>query len=267
MNPSFSLHRFGQLFKRELSLSNAKIFKPTLVALGLYLLFWVSTDSIFGNIEEINILRGIVFSSLLVLFILLMPLILYKNFNDKRKGLIDAMLPVSSLEKFLVKWLICTLIYPIIALVLFLSVDILVAWIFNYIPVVNLIDLIKDPKALKSFATSFSPVKLKSLLDSSIITMGFIIMMTQSTFLLGTHFFKSHQFSKTILTNMSLYIILYIIFRSLIVPSIESINISGQHTSYPEYLSFDGFLIIHTVISLLILWFLTFRVIKTHKFY
>jgi hypothetical protein len=66
-------------------------------------------------------------SILMWLSLMIVPSRLYKNYNDSRKGVVLAMTPASSLEKFLSMILYCVVITPIVYLIGALFIDTILA--------------------------------------------------------------------------------------------------------------------------------------------
>ena len=110
MNNTFDIKRFGNVVRRD-GMSYFKNFGWTLVVLwSIPVIFWIMayiSDGVYTN-------RDILISVLMWLSLIIVPSRLYKNVNDPRKGMLYAMTPASSLEKFLSMIFYCLIVTPII---------------------------------------------------------------------------------------------------------------------------------------------------------
>lgn len=128
-NNIFDIQRFGKLIKRQWfdasSLKTRNIFPFVLIPV-LYLLFnaWKGYPSIaaYDRAETLSIL--------LIVFIVFAPFMYYYNYNHQKKGITDAMLPASSLEKYLVMQLTGIIFAPLLMLVTFGGTDALLSLLF-----------------------------------------------------------------------------------------------------------------------------------------
>ena len=128
MNNTFNINRFGNLVRRD-GMSYFSNYGWTLVVLWalpviLWFLTYISMETFdTGVISN----RTTTISTLMWLSLMIVPSRLYKNYNDSRKGVILAMTPASSLEKFLSMILYCVVITPIIYLIGALFIDTILA--------------------------------------------------------------------------------------------------------------------------------------------
>ena len=128
MNNTFNINRFGNVVRRD-GMSYFSNYGWTLVVLWalpviLWLLTYISMETFDTGIIS-N--RDTTISILMWLSLMIVPSRLYKNYNDSRKGVILAMTPASSLEKFLSMILYCVVITPIIYLIGALFIDTILA--------------------------------------------------------------------------------------------------------------------------------------------
>ena len=128
MNNTFNINRFGNVVRRD-GMNYFPNFGWTLVVLWalpviLWFLTYISMETFdTGVISN----RTTTISTLMWLSLMIVPSRLYKNYNDSRKGVILAMTPASSLEKFLSMILYCVVITPIIYLIGALFIDTILA--------------------------------------------------------------------------------------------------------------------------------------------
>ncbi len=128
-NNIFDINRFGKLTYR-------KWFHPTNFAWRtvfsfaslplLFLLFNLMGDSSTVSLGS----RYNVLVFLIVLSIVFSPFIFFFNYNHPKKGIIDAMLPASILEKYLVMQLTGIIYAPLLVVVLYGGMDSLLALLF-----------------------------------------------------------------------------------------------------------------------------------------
>ena len=128
MNNTFNINRFGNLVRRD-GMSYFSNYGWTLVVLWalpviLWFLTYISMETFDTGIIST---RDTKISTLMWLSLMIVPSRLYKNYNDSRKGVILAMTPASSLEKFLSMILYCVVITPIIYLIGALFIDTILA--------------------------------------------------------------------------------------------------------------------------------------------
>ncbi|MBO5809742.1 MAG: hypothetical protein J6R32_02830, partial [Bacteroidales bacterium] len=104
-------------------------FGWTLIVLwALPVILWFLTYISMETFDTgIIINRDTKISTLMWLSLMIVPSRLYKNYNDSRKGVILAMTPASSLEKFLSMILYCVVITPIVYLIGALFIDTILA--------------------------------------------------------------------------------------------------------------------------------------------
>lgn len=128
MNNTFNIKRFGNVVRRD-GMSYFQNFGWTLIVLWalpviLWFLTYISMETFdTGVISN----RDTKISILMWLSLMIVPSRLYKNYNDSRKGVVLAMTPASSLEKFLSMILYCVVITPIVYLIGALFIDTILA--------------------------------------------------------------------------------------------------------------------------------------------
>lgn len=128
MNNTFNIKRFGNVVRRD-GMSYFQNFGWTLIVLwALPVILWFLTYISMETFDTgIIINRDTKISILMWLSLMIVPSRLYKNYNDSRKGVVLAMTPASSLEKFLSMILYCVVITPIVYLIGALFIDTILA--------------------------------------------------------------------------------------------------------------------------------------------
>lgn len=127
-NNIFDIQRFGKLIKRQwLNPKSYKFgsFVPAAIPI-LYLLIIFLNDSSESSASA----RADILLVMIISIIIFSPFIYFNTYNHPKKGVIDTMLPASSLEKFLVMQLTGLVYAPLFILITYGSVDTLVSFLF-----------------------------------------------------------------------------------------------------------------------------------------
>ena len=222
MNNTFDIRRFGNVVRRD-GMSYFKNFGWTLVVLwSIPVIFWIMTyvsDGVYTN-------RDILISVLMWLSLIIVPSRLYKNVNDPRKGMLYAMTPASSLEKFLSMFLYCVLVTPIVYMLGAIAIDTILAlkpgtnpydgFIFKDFNGLRLPDLVHvgDVAMNGSFAEHI-------LNKNQALINAVQVLYVSSIFMFTNMIFKKRKLSKTI----GILTLIGIILTILIVRIASDINV------------------------------------------
>ena len=123
MNKTFDIKRFGNLLRYDGMSYFQKLGWTLLILLALPIGIWFllytnsELESNFGD-ERYGMLKLI-----MIVALILAPSRLYKTCNDSRRGIQFAMLPTSSLEKFLSMLLYCFVVTPLLYIVGAVAID------------------------------------------------------------------------------------------------------------------------------------------------
>ena len=210
MNNTFDFNRFSLLLKKELWSGNKK---PLIVAGAVFgFLILVALLQIYwtGGYEEMNwnmfpviiFFGGLIFTS-----------VIFYEFNDKTGTHHYLSLPASNFEKFLSKWLITAILFPIGASILFLIYSkIGDAIYFNY-----------------RSETGYIPWKLTDWWSIFFLK---IYVVYQSTYLIGAVVFQKYTFFKTSIVHWGIgiasAIIGSILFRIIFADQFEGLFYINQ---------------------------------------
>lgn len=222
MNNTFNINRFGNVVRRD-GMNYFPNFGWTLVVLWalpviLWFLTYISMETFdTGVISN----RTTTISTLMWLSLMIVPSRLYKNYNDSRKGVILAMTPASSLEKFLSMILYCVVITPIVYLIGALFIDTILALKPGTNPYDGFIFSDFFSKNYESYREilSLGEEELnRSIYDYMLSKNPFVYKMLQilgfsSVFMFTNMLFKKRKLSKTI----GILTILGIIFSICVV--------------------------------------------------
>ena len=285
MNNTFNINRFGKVLKHDglnffpnIILTLAILWAiPVVIYLFTSLMPTEETNKVFDACGRINII-----DALTKIAVIIAPVRLYKYCNDSRKGIGYAMLPASTLEKFLSMVFYCALVTPIIYIAGALAIDSILA-LFNgpY-----------EGFAISEFFDTMSQIK-HQLINSGVrweedlpvyaeydklITPFIRIMLSifgilslSSIFMFGNMIFKKHKTGKMIGILILLFIIFMIIFINYVANNEEYFeqklsNIDGENfVKLIIYYFTRGLLVVQIVVSALML-FGVYRKIKTQKY-
>ena len=286
MNNTFNINRFGKVLKHDgLNFIPNSILTlailwaiPVIIYLFTALMPTDETKDVFDAFERINVI-----GALQKIAIIIAPAILYKTCNDSRKGIGYAMLPASTLEKFLSMVIYCAVVTPIIYIAGALAIDSILALIngpykgfavssyFDYYAQINYAFDYQDPKILLDdtwpiFVNSLSPTFLRILSILGILTLS-------SIFMFGNMVFKKRKTGKMIGILILLAIIIMIIFINYVANNEAILEYFQQIdedniTEFIERMIFiwmNVALYAEIIVSALLLWG-TYRKIKTQKY-
>ena len=128
-NNIFNSNRFYKLIIRNLKNTQKYWFQGLLIFAGLPLLILLINLLNIGLgislYERVSFLKVLISSVVIV-----SPFALFFNYNNPKKGLTEVMLAASVFEKYVVMQLACLFFLPSIILILFGSVDSLLAFLF-----------------------------------------------------------------------------------------------------------------------------------------
>lgn len=124
MNATFNIHRLGLTISKELQEKYLTILGTVGIIMLAYLFIWALSQLGGDPVPAYSRAKGVV--SILSVVTCIAPFILYKNENRRMEGVFYAISPASTLEKTISMLVICSLIFPITATVLLLSLDSLI---------------------------------------------------------------------------------------------------------------------------------------------
>lgn len=156
-NNIFQFDRFSKLLARNIRLNPKTLLQSIIIYAGLPLLFLLINALNFGIDIDYND-RVTLLTLFVVVAFIFAPFTYFYGVSHPKKGLTDAMLPASVLEKFVVMQLVCIVFAPLFVLLLFGGMDSLLSLIFP-----NLF----GGFAVKDFFGSFS-------FDSFLVMFGFL---------------------------------------------------------------------------------------------
>ena len=286
MNNTFNINRFGKILKHDglnffpnFILALAILWAiPVVIYLFTALMPTNETTHIYDAMSRINVI-----DALLKIAIIIAPAMLYRYCNDSRKGIGYAMLPASTLEKFLSMVIYCVIVTPIIYTAGALAIDSILA-LFNgpyegfaaslYFDKFAQIDKSIVDHDVAGVLDDTWPIFIENLSPTFLTILSLLGILTLSSiFMFGNMIFKKRKTGKMIGILILLSIILMIIFINYVVNNeaiaeyfkqIDEDNI----TEFIERMIFiwiNVTLYIEIVVSALML-FGVYRKIKTQKY-
>ena len=225
MNNTFNINRFGKILKHDglnffpnIILALAILWAiPVVVYLFTSLMPTDGTKDILDALGRINVI-----DTLAIIAIIIAPARLYKYCNDSRKGIGYAMLPASTLEKFLSMVIYCTIVTPIVYKAGALAIDSILA-LFNgpyegfavsyYFDKYAQINYAFNNQDAKMVLDDTWPIFVNSLSPTFLTALSILgTLMLSSIFMFGNMIFKKHKTGKVIGILILLFIIFMIIF-------------------------------------------------------
>lgn len=187
MNEIFNFNRYSKTVKSDLNTYGKKAISP-LIILTAIMPFNLMLRSILGGHEVSIETRIYVIGVLTFILLYIVPFIMYKNANHRKRGVDYIMLPASGLEKFLSMLFICSILTPIIFIGSYLIVDTIMTLI---------------PNRFYNGKFLFTP----ELMTWDNIKVLLTIIMFQSTTLCGNMLFRKNKAGKTILSTLAILFI------------------------------------------------------------
>ena len=286
MSNTFNINRFGKILKHDglnffpnFILALAILWAiPVVIYLFTALMPTDGTVHLYDTMARINII-----DFLLKIAIIIAPAILYKTCNDSRKGIGYAMLPASTLEKFLSMVIFCVIVTPIIYIAGALAIDSILA-LFNgpyegfaasmYFNKFAQIEHSITQHQMNEVLDDTWPLFINSLSPTFMTIISLLGTLTLSSiFMFGNMIFKKRKTGKMIGILILLSIIFMIIFINYVAHNetlfdklhhINEDNVTEFLTHFINVMM-NVSLYVNIIVSALLLWGV-YRKIKTQKY-
>lgn len=286
MNNTFNIQRFGKILKHDglnffpnFILSLAILWAiPVVIYLFTALMPTDGTKQIYDAMSRVNVI-----DALLKIAIIIAPAILYKTCNDSRKGIGYAMLPASTLEKFISMVIYCVIVTPIIYVAGSLAIDTILA-LFNgpykdfaaslYFDKFSQIEYSFEQHGTKVMLDDALPLIISNLSPAFMRVLSILgTLMLSSIFMFGNMIFKKRKTGKMIGILILLFIIFMIIFINYVANNeafanyFEQINEDNVSEFIIRLIRIMMNVAMYTeiVVSAVLLWGI-YRKIKTQKY-
>ena len=282
MNNTLDIKRFGKILKHD----GLNFFPNMILALAILwaipIIIYLFTSLIpsdetskvfdaFSRISTIDFIKKIA--------IIIAPVRLYKYCNDSRQGITYAMLPASTLEKFLSMVIYCVIVTPIIYIAGALTIDSLLALFhgpYNGFAVAYYFDSFAQfdhsiEKSQLVFNEEDALLLFNSFSSTYMLIIGLLgTLMLSSIFMFGNMIFKKHKTAKMIGILILLAIILMIVFVNYVANNENIFNHAYKDNSEEFirrliYIAMNIMFYTELIVSALLL-FGVYRKIKTQKY-
>ena len=279
MNNTFSFNRFKNLLLKDGKMYVRNFGTSLIVWCSLNAIFWIF-NLLFGS-ETMPPIRFGMLCTWTALAMLMVPSKVYGNANLSREGVGFAMMPASSLEKFVSMFLYCAIVTPVIVFFGGYLVDTLLS-LFPFGGFDKPIRLYTLNEIVSRMMTDNEGVVQMGELSISATTLfpiGVIrtslymgIIQWAALFMLGNMLFKKHKAGKTIACYLGIGYLLSMIFGQVFltngrlerwITKIGYMPIEQKLQLYHNWMV--GGMIFGIIITGVLLYF-TYRKIKTQKY-
>lgn len=279
MNNTFSFNRFKNLLLKDGKMYIRNFGTSLIVWCCLNAIFWVFNLLFRSSSDEVFRLGMLCVWTALAM--MMVPEKVYGKANLSREGVGFAMLPASSLEKFVSMFLYCAIVTPVVVFFGGYLVDALLSLfpfggfekpihLYTLNEIVRLVDdtegVVQAGEMSVAFTDAFPIGVMRTSLYVGIIQWAAI-------FMLGNMLFKKHKTGKTFACYLGIGYLLSTIFGAAMFTNAESIEVWLERfsNSSPEAMvrlchnaSVWG-MILGIVVTAVLLYF-TYRKIKTQKY-
>lgn len=285
MNNTFAFNRFKNLLVNDGKMYFRNFGITLTVFCCLPIIFWIiSLIELFAGSSSaitVPVMARISLIYMGVVFVLMLaPSKVYGNANLSQEGVGFAMLPASSLEKFLSMFLYCAIITPILAFFGSYLVDCLL----TLLPFGGFDEPIRlfSPNEVDHFANdSEDMIRLRNvrIAFDELFPIGIIqtmyyggIIQWVAFFMLGNMLFKKHKAGKTFACILGIGFLMSFLFSAIIAANAVRIGqwVSREELHVEEIVNFfhNGMIVcmVAQLIVTILLLFFTYRKIKTQKY-
>ena len=279
MNNTFSFNRFKNLLLKDGKMYVRNFGTSLIVFCCLNAIFWIF-NLVFGSSSESAFRFGML-CTWTGLAIMMVPSKVYGNANLSREGVGFAMLPASSLEKFVSMFLYCAIVTPVVVFFGGYLVDALLSLfpfggfeepihLYTINEVVRMIDNSEGVVQSSNMELSFGDVFPVGVIRTSLYV-G--IIQWAAIFMLGNMVFKKHKAGKTFASYLGISYVLSTIFGLAFTSSNSRLkqwleNMDSVSEEEMIQIAHNG-MICGMVVGIIItgvLLFFTYHKIKTQKY-
>ncbi len=278
MNNTFSFNRFKNLLLNDGKMYLRNFGISLIVFCSLNAISWV-INLLFGSTSE----SGFRFGTLCIwtaIAMMLVPSKVYGHANLSREGVGFAMMPTSSLEKFVSMFIYCAIITPVIVFFGGYLVDTLLSLfpfggfdkpihLYSLNEIVRLADNTDGVVQMGEMSASISDVFPVGVIRTILYV---TILKWAAIFMLGNMLFKKHKAGRTFGCYLGISYVISMLFGLLIASSeriqqwFESLeNLSQMEMVRLWHNGTIWAMVINVIITAMLLFF-TYRKIKTQKY-
>ena len=282
MNNTLDINRLGKVIKHDGASFAQNLGLALIILWSIPLVIWLFSSLTPGHDHIDPYSRISIISTLGTILLIMAPARLYKYCNDSRQGIGYAMMPASSLEKFISMVFYCVIVAPIIYLVGALAIDSVLSVLggpyegFAIADYFDNLSQLRDALRHKAMMGDEDCALLLNCMSPTVIVISRLlsILALSSIFMFGNMVFKKHKTGKMI----GILILLFIIFMIIMVNYVA--NHEEQIAHWFGYMNeenaayiitrligtmINASLIFSAVVSVVMLW-LTYYKIKTQKY-
>ncbi len=279
MNHTFSFNRFKNLLLKDGKMYIRNFGTSLIVWCCLNAIFWIF-NLLFGS-ETMPPVRFGMLCVWTALAMLMVPSKVYGNANLSREGVGFAMMPTSSLEKFVSMFVYCAIVTPVIVFFGGYLVDAFLS-IFPFggfdkpirlYSMNEIVRMFNDTEGAVRAAEMDLPIEKVFPIGVMRISLYFGIIQWAAIFMLGNMLFKKHKAGKTFACYLGISYVLSTIMGLAMVGNAERIELwmegfndySAEEMVHLWHNATIWGMIIGIVITGVLLYF-TYRKIKTQKY-
>jgi len=279
MNNTFSFNRFKDLLLKDGKMYIRNYGTSLIVWCCLNAIFWIF-NLLFGTSSDPGFRFGML-CTWTALAMMMVPSKVYGNANLSREGVGFAMLPASSLEKFISMFIYCAILTPVVVFFGGYLVDALLSLfpfggfekpihLYTINDFVHMMDNSEGVVQSSDMELSFGEVFPIGVMRTSLY-MG--IIQWAAIFMLGNMLFKKHKAGKTFVCYLGISYVLSTIFGLAFMSSSSRLKLWFENmdsVSEEEMLqiahsgSIVGMVLVILITAVLL--YFTYRKIKTQKY-
>jgi hypothetical protein len=279
MNNTFDFNRFKNLLLKDGKMYIRNYGTGLIVVCCLNAIFWIF-NLLFGTSSDPAFRLGMLFTWT-ALAMMMVPEKVYGKANLSREGVSFAMLPASSLEKFISMFLYCAIVTPVVVFFGGYLVDALLS-LFPFggfekpIHLYSLNELVRMANDSEGVIQAGDmSLSIDELFHIGAIRFVFymLFVMWASIYMLGNMIFKKHKAGKTFACYLGISYLISTIFGALFFANAERMELWAER--FEDYAGDDVIRLLNygttmsVVIVILItavLLYFTYRKIKTQKY-
>ena len=280
MNNTFSFNRFKNLLLKDGKMYIRNFGTSLIVWCCLNAIFWIF-NLLFGS-ETMSPVRFGMLCTWTALAMMMVPSKVYGNANLSREGVGFAMLPASSLEKFVSMFVYCAIVTPIVVFFGGYLVDAFLS-IFPFggfekpihlYTLNEIVRLMNDSEGVVQAGGDFE-FPIEAVFPVGVIRTGIIFGIIQwaAIFMLGNMLFKKHKAGKTFACYLGISYLISTVFGGIMFANPERIdqwfqslkNLSDVEMIHLWQNAMTWSLVFSIIITIVLLFF-TYRKIKTQKY-
>ena len=243
MKNIFDIKRFSALLVKDLKSMLKQSWQYILGIILIYSTSWLCS-ALFSNTPVALDIRYFIIGGGAFYLFLLSPSKLYHHINHEKLGMFYALLPVSTLEKFISMLVVNAIAVPIL-----------------YIVALGLTDTVLTLLPFEGGFDSF--IVVNNMSDSMLFLLGLIFL--QSIYIFGNSIFKKHEFRNTTLCLVLIWLVVVILASIVIITIYDNVE-SGKFNNLLDILSSAIKYILNsniiTIVIVLLLYFASYWKLK-----